>query len=65
MTEKYTKEGRISEQWLAEEIAKAEGLKKQVDIAQIKEILRVTLELLASLGQDEVSILLAKHEPWR
>lgn len=33
---------------LAREISKHEGLKKQVDIAQIKEVLRVLTDLLLS-----------------
>ena len=62
MTEKYTKAGKINEQWLAEEIAKAEGKKESVNIAQIKEILRITLEQLAALEPEEVIELLAKHQ---
>lgn len=33
---------------LAKEITKHEGLKKQVDIAQVKEVLRVLADILAS-----------------
>ena len=33
---------------LAKEITKHEGLKKQVDIAQVKEIIRVIIQLMAT-----------------
>ena len=36
----------INQNELAEEIAKREGLKESVNIAEIKEILRITLEIL-------------------
>ena len=62
MTEKYTKAGKINEQWFAEQIAKGEGKKESVNIAQIKEILHITLGLLALLEPEEVIGLLAKHQ---
>ena len=58
---KYTKKGIISEEWLAEEITKAEGKKESVNIAQVKEVLRITLDILASIKEDDVSQLLKKH----
>lgn len=39
---------------LARKIAQKEGLKKQVNIAQIKEILRITLKLLKEYTLDEI-----------
>jgi len=61
MNVKYTKKGIISEEWLAEEITKAEGKKESVNIAQVKEVLRITLDILASLEEDDVLLLLKKH----
>jgi len=61
MNVKYTKKGIISEEWLAEEITKAEGKKESVNIAQVKEVLRITLDILASIKEDDVSQLLKKH----
>ncbi|RLG35366.1 hypothetical protein DRN97_00205 [Methanosarcinales archaeon] len=61
MCAKYTKKGIISEEWLAEEITKAEGKKESVNIAQVKEVLRITLDILASLEEDDISLLLKKH----
>ena len=61
MCAKYTKKGIISEEWLAEEITKAEGKKESVNIAQVKEVLRITLDILASIKEDDVSQLLKKH----
>ena len=61
MCAKYTKKGTISEEWLAEEITKAEGKKESVNIAQVKEVLRITLDILASLEEDDVLLLLKKH----
>ena len=58
---KYTKKGIISEEWLAEEITKAEGKKESVNIAQVKEVLRITLDMLASLKEEDVLLLLKKH----
>jgi len=46
---------------LARKIAKKEGLKKQIDIAQIKEILRITLEELARRDLSKVLGTLAKY----
>ena len=61
MCAKYTKKGIISEEWLAEEITKAEGKKESVNIAQVKEVLRITLDILASLREEDVLLLLKKH----
>lgn len=61
MDVKYTKKGIISEEWLAEEITKAEGKKESVNIAQVKEVLRITLDILASLKEEDVLLLLKKH----
>ena len=61
MNVKYTKKGIINEEWLAEEITKAEGKKESVNIAQVKEVLRITLDILASIKEDDVSQLLKKH----
>ena len=61
MCAKHTKKGIISEEWLAEEITKAEGKKESVNIAQVKEVLRITLDILASLEEADVLLLLKKH----
>jgi len=61
MNVKYTKKGIINEEWLAEEITKAEGKKDSVNIAQVKEVLRITLDILASLKEEDVLLLLKKH----
>lgn len=61
MTEKYNQDGGISEQWLAEEIAEKEGKKEEQNIAQIKEILKITLDILAQEDTGEVETLLEKH----
>lgn len=37
---------KINENELAKKIAEREGLKKQVNIAQIKEVLKATLDIL-------------------
>ncbi len=44
------------------QIAKKEGKKKQVNIAQIKEILKITLQLLAKRKLLEVIRLLKRYK---
>ncbi len=51
----------IDQNDLAQRIAQREGLKKQVDIAQIKEVLRVTLEELSMERPSEALALIEKH----
>lgn len=61
---KYNNDGSISQQWLAEEIARQEGKEEQVNIGQIKEQLRITLDILAELKKtehDKLIELLEKH----
>lgn len=53
------KHGKLNLNKFARKIAKREGLKKQVDIAQIKEILRIVLEELA---RENISKVLATLE---
>ena len=53
MTEKYNDDGAISEQWLAEQIAEREGKIEEQNIAQIKESLKITLEILHTLQQED------------
>lgn len=43
---------------LTEKIVKLEGKKSSVDIAQVKEITKITLAILANLSVDEFSDLL-------
>ena len=66
MTDKFNQDGSINENWLAEEITSREEGLKQVDIAQIKECLKVTLEILAEIreknGITKVDELLDKHK---
>lgn len=62
MTEKYNQDSSINENWLAEEITSREAGLKEVDIAQIKESLKATLDILATeFSRDEVTKLLDKH----
>jgi hypothetical protein len=51
----------IDQNELAECIAAHEGKREQVNIAQIKEVLRVTLELLARLPASQVMELVESH----
>ncbi|MGC9445009.1 MAG: hypothetical protein ACP5E9_08830 [Candidatus Methanospirareceae archaeon] len=55
---KYTASGKVDEQWLAGEVAKREGGKESLGIAQIKEVQRHLLDLLADLKNDDVITLL-------
>ena len=45
---------------LARLITKREGLKKNTDIAQVKEVLKITLGLLAKMSYKEVVELLKR-----
>lgn len=47
---------------LAKRIALREGKKKQVNIAQIKEIMRLTFEELNKFSSDEVKKILDKYK---
>jgi len=47
---------------IALEIAHIEAGKRQVDIAQINEILKITLHLLSNLPQPELDELLSKYK---
>ena len=46
---------------IASEVAKKESGKKQVNIAQINEVLKDTLEILAAADPDELQELLDKY----
>jgi uncharacterized membrane protein len=56
---------KINENELAKQIAEIEGKKEKQDIAQIKETLKITLDILATQWEDgnEVGVieLLKKH----
>lgn len=53
---------KINENELAKEISCNEGQKQEISIGQIKEILRITLELLSrNYLPSEVLALLEKH----
>jgi hypothetical protein len=52
----------INENALAKKVTEAEGLKKVLSIADCKEVLRITLDLLACERPSEVLALLEKHE---
>ncbi len=58
---KYTASGKVDEQWLAEEVAKREGGKENLSIAQVKEVQRNLFDLLSKLKNDEVIALLDAH----
>jgi hypothetical protein len=49
-------------QQFASKIAKREGLKKQVSVGNIREVLRITLEELAQMPYGEVATLLRKYQ---
>lgn len=57
---------KINENELAKQIAEIEGKKEKQDIAQIKETLKITLDILGTHWQDDNEIgvieLLRKHE---
>ena len=61
MSDKYNQDGSINENWLAEEITRREEGLREVDIAQTKESLKVTLEILAELATDECGSLIQRH----
>jgi len=64
MSDKYNQDGSISRQWIAEEISRREGKAEEVNIAQIKETLHVTLDILRGLQNedaDKFEELMAKH----
>ena len=61
MTDHYNDDDSINENWLAEVIADLEGKEVEVNIAQIKEVLRITLELLAQEDLDTIEKTLEKH----
>lgn len=69
MTDKYNQDGGINENWLAEEITSREEGLKEIDIAQVKECLKVTLDILAEIrgsgdvGAGEFDELIDKHSP--
>lgn len=46
---------------LAVKIAKAEGLKKQVNISQIKEIMGLTFKAMAKMNISEIAEVLTKY----
>lgn len=46
---------------IALEVAQHEGKKKQVNIAQINEILKCTLEIIANLEDEELQKLLDEY----
>jgi len=67
MTEKLNQDGSINENWLAEEITRREKGLKEVDIGQVKEVLKVTLDILTEIrnesdeGADKFDELLERH----
>lgn len=46
---------------LASQIAKQEGLKKEVSIGNVREVLRITLTILAKMPAAELGELLFKY----
>ncbi len=44
----------------AKKITEQEGLKKSVNIAQVKEVLKITLKLLKELSLKEIVVLLVR-----
>lgn len=47
---------------LSEQVAKEEGLRKELDIAQIKEVVRITLGVLSNARFSEVAKLLENYQ---
>jgi len=68
VTDKFNQDGSISENWLAEEITNREAGLREIDIAQVKEILKVTLNILAEIRNEsdedarKFDDLIRKHE---
>ena len=65
MTDKLNQDGSINENWLAEEITSREEGLKEVDIAQVKEVLKVTLDILAEIRESNsinFNALIEKHK---
>lgn len=63
-------DGTLDENWFAKEIAQHEGKLEQVDIGQIKEVLKITLDILAEIrakgdvtpsGEGLVDEILSRH----
>ena len=52
---------KINENRLAVAIARKEGGKTQVNIAQIKQVLKITLQILSKQKGSEVLALVEKH----
>lgn len=64
MTDKFNQDGSINENWLAEHIAELEGKKESQDIGQIKETLKITLDTLYKLREEDMEkfdALIEKH----
>ena len=64
MTDKFNQDGSINENWLAEEITSREAGLKEIDIAQVKECLKVTLDILAEIRESNsinFNALIEKH----
>lgn len=57
---KYTLSGKLNLNWVAIEIAKQEGKKIEVNIGQIKEILKITTKIFAKEYTDEEILRLLK-----
>jgi len=65
MTDKFNQDGSVNENWLAEQITSREEGLKEVDIAQVKEILKVTLDILAEIRESNsinFNALIEKHK---
>jgi hypothetical protein len=58
--ERYAKDGVINKNWLAKRISVEEGLKVQVNIAQIREVMRVTFGVLRTFSDDQIVALVRK-----
>lgn len=53
----------INENKLADAVCMAEGGKESLSVAQVKEVIRLTLDELAQARPSEVLALLEKHAP--
>ena len=64
MSEKLNQDESINENWLSEQIAEKEGKTDEQDIAEIKEMLKITLDLLSEIREEDSDLiegLLDKH----
>jgi len=60
--ERFNADGTINQNWMAKEISVREGKKEEVDIAQIKEVMKYVFQILAEFNIEDVQELLLEYE---